>query len=156
MKVRRTGPIAAAILALAMGAWTQKPDFSGTWTLDPSSVSDGGGGTEGSSALGNGPSRIEQTAETLTIRRTGTGAATLTYRLDGTGSRNVVAGANGGEIDSLSIVTWDGPRLTIVTKREAEGKLVEAREVWTVAGNTLTVETGREGGTQKKRIYKKR
>lgn len=155
MKVRRTGPIAAAILALAMGAWIQKPDFTGTWALDPSSAPAGGGGAEGSSALGSGPSTIEQTAETLTIRRAGPGAATLTYRLDGTGSRNVVAAVDGREIDSLSVVTWDGPRLTIVTKHEAEGKLVESREVWTVAGNTLTVETGRAGGTQK-RIYKKR
>ena len=38
-------------------AWAQKPDFSGTWTLDPASAPAAGGGGRGGggSALGNGP-----------------------------------------------------------------------------------------------------
>jgi hypothetical protein len=32
------GVIAAAILAVATVAWAQKPDFSGTWTLDAASA----------------------------------------------------------------------------------------------------------------------
>jgi hypothetical protein len=35
MKLARVGVIAAAIFAVATVAWAQKPDFSGTWTLDP-------------------------------------------------------------------------------------------------------------------------
>ena len=35
MKRARVGMIAAAILAVATVAFAQKPDFSGTWTLDP-------------------------------------------------------------------------------------------------------------------------
>ena len=43
MKLRRVGVIAAAIFAVATVAWAQKPDFSGTWTLDPASAPAGGG-----------------------------------------------------------------------------------------------------------------
>jgi hypothetical protein len=42
----------------------------------------------------------------------------------------------------------------MVTKQESGGKLAEVTQVWTVAGNTLTVETGTGRGAQK-RIYKK-
>jgi hypothetical protein len=144
---------AAAVLAVAMSASAQKPDFSGTWTLDPSSAPAKGG--DGGSALGNGPATVKQTAETLTIQRTmGGDTVTLTFQLDGTGTRNVLEGRDGRAIDSLSIAKWDGPRLTIVTKHESDGALVEATQVWTVAGNTLTVETAGANGTQK-RIYKK-
>ena len=156
MKLARVGLIAAAILAVAMAAWAQTPDFSGTWTLDPSSAP-AGGGNEGSggSALGNGPATVKQTAQTLTIQRTmGGDTVTLTYQLDGTGSRNMLEAGDGRPVDSLSIVKWDGPKLTIVTKQESDSGLAEATQVWTVVGNTLTVETASRRGTQK-RIYKK-
>ena len=45
MKLARVGVIAAAIFAVATVAWAQKPDFSGTWTLDPASAPAAGGGT---------------------------------------------------------------------------------------------------------------
>ena len=35
MKRARVAVIAAAVLAVATVAFAQKPDFSGTWTLDP-------------------------------------------------------------------------------------------------------------------------
>ena len=38
MKLARVGVIAAAILAVATVASAQKPDFSGTWTLDLASA----------------------------------------------------------------------------------------------------------------------
>ena len=38
MKLGRVGVIAAAMLAVATVARAQKPDFSGTWTLDPASA----------------------------------------------------------------------------------------------------------------------
>ena len=47
MKLARVGVIAAAILAVATVAWAQKPDFSGTWTLDPASAPAAGGGVAG-------------------------------------------------------------------------------------------------------------
>ena len=154
MKLARVGVIAAPILAVATVAWAQKPDFTGTWTLDPATASAGGGGGGGGGALGNGPATVKQTADALTIERTmGDGTVTLTYKLDGTESRNTMM--NGGQpADSVSTAKWDGPKLTIVTKQEMGGEVTEATHVWTVEGSTLTVETTSARGTQK-RVYKK-
>ena len=79
---------------------------------------------------------VRQTAETLSgsSGTMGGDTVTLTYQLDGTGSRNTLVGGDGRPVDSLSIVKWDGPKLTIVTKQESDGKLAEATQVWTVVG----------------------
>src|SRR5215510_6189000 len=117
MKLARVGPMAAAVLAVATIASAQKPDFSGTWTLDPASApaAGGGGRAGGGGALGNGPATVKQTADALTIERTmGDARVTLTYKLDGSESRNMMMGRGGQPADSMSIVKWDGPRLTIV------------------------------------------
>jgi hypothetical protein len=155
MKLARVGVIAAAILAVATVTWAQKPDFSGTWTLDPTSAPAAGGRGGGGGALGNGPATVKQTADALTIERTmGDAKVTLTYKLDGTESRNMMMGRGGQQVDSLSTAKWDGPKLTIVTKQEMDGQVSESTQVWTVEGSTLTVETTSARGTQK-RVYKK-
>ena len=157
MKRARVGVIAAAILAVATVAWAQKPDFSGTWTLDPASAPAAGGGGRGGGggALGNGPATVKQTADALTIERTmGDAKVTLTYKLDGTESRNMMMGRGGQPADSVSTAKWDGSKLTIVTKQEMDGQVTESTQVWTVEGSTLTVETTNARGTQK-RVYKK-
>ncbi len=140
MKLARVGMMTAAILAVATVAWPQKPDFSGTWTLDPASAPAAGGGDRGGGggALANGPATVKQTADALTINRSmGDAQVTLTYKLDGTESRN-----------------RDGSTLTIVTKQEMGGQVTESTQAWTVEGSTLTVETTNARGTQK-RVYKK-
>ena len=125
----------------------------GTWTLDPASAPAAGGG--GGSALGNGPATVKQTADALTIERTmGDAKVTLTSKLDGSDSRNMMMGRGGQPADSLSTAKWDGPKLTIVTKQEMDGQVIESTQVWTVAGNTLTVEATNARGTQK-RVYTK-
>ena len=157
MKRARVGVIAAAILAVATVAWAQKPDFSGTWTLDPASAPAAGGGGRGGGggALGNGPATVKHTADALTIERTmGNATVTLTYKLDGTESRNMMMGRGGQPADSVSTAKWDGSKLTIVTKQEMDGQVTESTQVWTVEGSTLTVETTNASGTQK-RVYKK-
>ena len=155
MRLARIGVIAAAILAVATVAWAQKPDFSGTWTLDPASAPAGGGGRGGGGALGNGPATVKQTADTLTIERTmGDDKISLAYKLDGTESRNMMMGRGGQQADSTSVARWDGPKLTIVTKQEMGGQVTESTQAWTLDGNTLTVETTNARGTQK-RVYKK-
>jgi hypothetical protein len=156
MKLARVGAIAAAVLAVATVAWAQKPDFSGTWTLDPASAPAAGGGGGGGGALGNGPATVKQTADTLTIERTlGDDKVTLIYKLDGTDSRNMMMGRGGQQADSLSTAKWDGPKLTIVTKQEMGGQVTESTQIWILEGGTLTVESTSARGTQK-RVYKKR
>jgi hypothetical protein len=155
MKLARVGVIATAMLAVATMAWAQKPDFSGTWTLDPASAPAAGGRGGGGGALGNGPATVRQTADALTVERTmGDDKVTLTYKLDGTDSRNLITGPGGQRIDSLSTASWDGAKLTIVTKLEMDGQLAQSTQVWSVEGSTLTVETTNARGTQK-RVYKK-
>jgi hypothetical protein len=154
MKLVRVG-VMAGILAVATVASAQKPDFSGTWTLDPASAPAGGGRGGGGGALGNGPATVKQTADALTIERTmGDNKVTLTYKLDGSESRNMLMGRGGQPADSMSTAKWDGARLTIVTKQEMEGQITESTQVWTIAGDVLTVETTNARGTQK-RVYKK-
>jgi polyisoprenoid-binding protein YceI len=154
MKLARVGVMVAAIVAAATVASAQKPDFSGTWTLDPASAPAAGGGG-GDAALGNGPATVKQTADALTIERTmGDAKVTLTYKLDGTESRNMMMGRGGQQADSVSTARWDGSKLTIVTKQEMDGQITESTQVWTVEGGTLTVETTNARGTQK-RVYKK-
>ena len=148
----RVGVTAAAILAAATVVWAQKPDFSGTWTLDPAGApaESGGGGP-----LGSGPATVRQTADALTIERTvDDSTVILTYKLDGSDSRNTMAGRDGQSIDSMSTVRWQGPKLTIVTRLETGGQIVQSTDVWTVEGSTLIVETTDARGTQK-RIYKR-
>src|SRR5262245_52826135 len=155
MKIARVGALVAAILAVTTVASAQKPDFSGTWTLDPASAPASGGRGGGGGALGNGPATVKQTSDTLTIERAmGDAKVSLTYKLDGTESRNMLMGRGGQPADSLSTAKWDGPRLTITTKQEMDGQVTESTQVWTVDGSTLTVETSSARGTQK-RVYKK-
>ena len=159
MKRARVGIMAAAIFAVAAVAFAQaKPDFSGTWTLDPEASgmpAGGGGGGRGGGALGNGPATVKQTAATLTIERTmGENKVTLTYKLDGTESKNTMMGRGGTPTESVSVAKWDGGKLTITTKQDMGGQMVESTQNWSLSGNVLTVESTNARGTQK-RVYKK-
>ena len=149
MKLARTGVMAAAIFAVVTAVSAQKPDFSGTWKLEPASASAGGG-----VALGDGPATVAQTADALTVKGPIGEQGALTFKLDGSDSRNMMIGPGGQLADSLSTARWDGPRLTIVTRQEVDGRLVEFTEAWTVEGRQLTVETTNARGTQK-RVYMK-
>ena len=153
MKLARRGVVAAVLLAVATMAWAQKTDFSGTWTLVPAGAPPASGG----GVLGNGPATVRQSADTLTVERAlGDDTITLTYKLDGSDSRNTIAGRDGQSIDSMSTVRWQGPTLTIVTRQETSGQIVQSTDVWTVEGSTLTVETTDARGTQKRAYNRSR
>jgi hypothetical protein len=162
MKRARVGIIAAAVFAVTSLAFAQaKPDFSGTWTLDAEAsgmaappAGGGGGRGGGGGALGQGGT-IKQTADALTIERTmGENKVVLTYKLDGTESKNTMMGRGGTPMESVSTAKFDGPKLTIVSKQDMGGQMVESTSVWTVSGSTLTIESTNARGTQK-RVYKK-
>jgi hypothetical protein len=143
-------------------AFAQKPDFSGTWTLDEAAsgaaaapAGGGGGGGRGGGGLGNGPATVKQTADTLTIERTmGENKVTSTYKLDGTESKNTMTGRGGATVESTSTAKFDGSVLTIVTKQDMGNGPQESTQKWSLAGGTLTIETTNARGTQK-RVYKK-
>ena len=151
MKKARVGVIAAVVLSLASVAWAQKTDFSGTWTLDAdASGATAGGGRGGFGGLGMGAT-VKQTGDALTVERTmGDNKVTLTYKLDGTESKNTVMGRGGQQMESVSVAKWDGSKL-VITSKVGEN---ESTQVWSLAGNVLTIESTSARGTLK-RVYKK-
>ena len=156
MKTARVGVIGAIVLAFATIVSAQKTDFSGTWALDADASGGapggggGGGGRGGFGGLGMGAT-IKQTADALTIERTmGDNKVTLNYKLDGTESKNTLTGRGGQQMESASVAKWDGSKL-VITSRVGEN---ESTQVWSLAGNVLTIETTSARGTQK-RVYKK-
>jgi hypothetical protein len=165
MKLARVGVIAAAVLAVATLAWAQKPDFSGTWTLDPAASEGGAGGAPGGGGGGGGRGggrgglgqggTVKQTADALTVERTvGENKITSTYKLDGSESKNSMMGRGGQTVESVSTAKWDGPALVITTKMDMGNGPQESTQKWTVSGSTLTIETTSARGTQKM-VYKK-
>lgn len=155
MKRARIGVIAAAILAVATIAFAQKPDFSGSWTLDPEAsgmAAGGAGGAGGGGRMGGamGPMIVKQTADTLVTENTrGENKITMTYKLDGTESTNTMM-ARGASMESKSTAKWDGSKLVITTKTE-QG---ETTQTWSMTGGILTIE-GTSGRGPTKRVYKK-
>ncbi|MCA1559558.1 MAG: hypothetical protein LC753_05040 [Acidobacteria bacterium] len=172
MNRARIGIIAAAILAVATVAFAQKPDFSGTWTLDPeaSQMGPGPGGAPGAPAgtggggrgmgMPTGPVTIKQTADTLTIERTiGENKVVTTYKLDGTASVNTMAGRQGGTMTQKSTSKWDGAKLvTTITSEGPNGPITRTEIRW-IDGATMIVEGSRPGrdGTPMttKQVFKK-
>ncbi|HSC26400.1 MAG TPA: hypothetical protein VLD67_03945 [Vicinamibacterales bacterium] len=148
MKRARIGVIAAAILAVATIAWAQKPDFSGTWQLDPEQSQMGGGGRGGG---GMAQMTVKQTAEMLTVERQGRGGTvSTTYKLDGSESVNTVTGRGGESMEQRSTAKWDGAKLVVVTKTGE----TESTQTWSLANGMLTIErTGGRGPS--KAVYKK-
>jgi hypothetical protein len=137
--MRRTlGLTAAVVVAIAMTAFAQaKPDFSGTWTPEPSAAAGGGGGGRGMAA----PMTVKQTADTLSIERTMRGnAVTTTYKLDGS-ETDVPAGRGG---TAKATAKWDGDKLVITTKSD----MGESTQTWSLADGKLTVEQSTQRGTR--------
>jgi hypothetical protein len=149
MKRARIGVIAAAIFAVATVAYAQKPDFTGSWTLDPeaSGMAAGGGGRMGMA----GPMVVKQTADTLTTETTrGENKITATYKLDGSESTNSSMGRGGAMMESKSTAKWDGSKLVISTVAGENA----TTQTWSLEGGNLVIErTGGRGAS--KSVYKK-
>jgi hypothetical protein len=168
MKRARIGIVSAAVLAVAAVAFAQKPDFSGTWTLDPAASQLGAGAAAGATGTGGGrgmgmptgPITIKQTADTLTIERTiGENKVVTIYKLDGTESVNTMAGRQGGTMTQKSTSKWDGAKLvTTITSEGPNGPITRTEVRW-IDGATMVVEGTRPGrdGTPMttKQVFKK-
>jgi len=166
MKLARVGIIAIAVLAISSVAFAQKPDFSGTWTVDTSAMPApatppagtppaGEGARGGGRGMMAGPMTVVHKGDTLTIERMqGENKIVSVYKLDGTESVNKMM-AQGAAIETKSMAKWDGNKLMISTKRPGQdGTMVETSQTWWLDGGTLTVESTNARGTQK-RVYKK-
>ena len=150
---RKLGIAAVLVVALAVVGYAQKPDFSGTWTLDPeASGMTGGGGAPGGGGGGGGrggmmgPMTVKQTADTLSIERQGqNGPMTTTYKLDGTETE---VPARGGTAKASA--KWDGSKLVITTKMGENDQV----QTWSMEGGNLVIERQGQNGPVKV-TYKK-
>jgi hypothetical protein len=151
----------AVALALSVGLLAQgKPDFTGSWVLDPAkSVMGGGpGGGMGGGRPGGGapgPVKIAQTAAELTIEQTmGENTMKTIYKLDGTESVNESPRGK-----STIVSKWDGAKLVSAIKRETQRGTMESTETRSLAADgTMVVErtsTGPNGPNTMKMVYNK-
>ena len=123
----------AFILATAWPAesWAQdKPNFSGTWTLDASKSDTplvagraGGGGRAGRGGLGalggvNGPVVITQTDTEIAI-------GPVTYKLNGTSTP--IGGGRGAAAQAKA--AWEGSKLVIEVTRDVQGTSLTTKQV---------------------------
>lgn len=137
------------ILAVALTVWlpqqvSTKPDFSGTWKLDPakSAVAAPPGGRAGDvSPQLLEPIVVKQTSDQLVVtQKPGDTPFTLVYRLDG--SPSTLAWPAGGTetVDATAVAKWDGDKLRIATRIPINGHVYENTETWSIAGGRLTIE----------------
>jgi YD repeat-containing protein len=141
---------AVLVLCTASGAFAQaRPDFSGTWTLDPTSAS------AARDRGMNPPPQLTftQDANTLTMSWTQEGRTTTeTLNLDGSESKT--------RMGSVQKATWEANRIVVVIRQNLGGNEIEQRRVFSMDGGNLVIELARPdvpGGdpTVVRVVYKK-
>jgi hypothetical protein len=165
---RASAVLGATMLALfASAASAQKPDFSGTWTLDaektqaanPAQQGGGGGGGGGGrmgGGMGGGPLTIKVDATSFTTERQGqNGAVTATYKLDGTPTQTAQ-----GQMQVTGKAAWQGTTIVVESTRQIQGNNITSKETYAIEGEYLVItreQPGRDGGapTTRKSYYKK-
>lgn len=119
--------IAAVVLPFAARA-QDKPDFSGTWVVDPAKSDPPPQGRGGRGGGGAATLMIHQTRNELRLMSEGRqGPQTQTYKLDGSLSTNPVGGRNA--TPAKSTAKWDGSDLVIETTRDFQGSAFTTKEV---------------------------
>lgn len=126
--------LAAALIATLVPPFSAhaqgKPDFSGTWRMDPSRSES----AAQSEPIGLVTLVIAQTANELRMETTRTqGSKTVTYRLDG--SQITIPGGT-------ATTRWDGARLVTELVLDVQGQTVTTKETRTLAagGQEMLVE----------------
>ena len=144
---------AALVLFTASGAFAQaRPDFSGTWTLDPASAPAAPGG-RGGGVRPPPQLTFTQDAGTLTMSWTQDGRKTTeTFHLDGS-ERTTQTG-------SVTRTTWEGNRIVVSVQANLGGNVIEQRRVLSIDRGDLVIELAMpdpQGGdpTVVRVVYKK-
>ena len=151
--------LAITTLAFAQG----KPDFSGTWTLDPAKSDLGQMRPTGKQA----PMRtitlvIKQTGDTLTVQRSmGKNQEVASYKLDGSESINKLPSGN----EARTIMKWSGATLVArttakINDSEGGGMNTEMTDVRSLSpdGKVMTLSVTRKtprGEVKQTLIYNK-
>ena len=160
----RTGLFTVA-LAWTVASWlpgqaTTKPDFSGTWKLDPKeSVVAAPPGVSGDSTAKSvsatllQPIVVKQNAETLSVaQKPGDDLFIFTYRLDGSTSKLAWPSGAGQTVEATAVAKWDGDKLRIATHIPINGAVYDNTETWSLSRSRLTIELVTSRGKQV-RVY---
>jgi len=151
--------LASAVVVWVPQSQVPKPDFSGTWRLDPAvSIVSAPPATADGPASRISPALLEpivikQNAETLSVtQKPGDDAFTFTYRLDGSISRLAWPSGAGETVEATAIAKWDGDKLRIATHIPINGAEYHNTETWSLQSNRLTIELVTSRGKQV-RVY---
>ncbi len=151
MKLKTLGlSLAGTILSVALFA-QEKPNFSGTWTLDreKSEVGNVGGGGGGRGPGMGGNLTIQHAGEAITIQRKFNFQGeerTIEAKHTTDGKENINAGFRDSSIKSKT--SWEGTTLVTESKMETPNGTRETKEVRSLSadGKTMTVDTTVKGG----------
>jgi hypothetical protein len=127
-----------AVLALAAISWAADthPDFSGTWKADIAKSDFGpmGGPDEQTNVIEHKDPKLKITTTTKGGQRAGT--SENNYMTDGTESVNKC-----GQQDVKTVAKWDGSKLVMSTKLNAQGMDVTVTATYELAtdGKTMTI-----------------
>ena len=152
--------LAAAVILSATGFAQGNASLAGTWTLDRAATP-GGGAARGAGAIAGIPIAttiiIKVSPADVTVDSdTGSGQTlqTAVFRLDG--SSNPVPGPLGWETTAKA--AWEAGALVVMTRRSMTGPTgpmgVDVKDVFSVAGNVLTIDRSMGRATQKL-VYRK-
>ena len=125
---------AALTLFTASGAFAQaRPDFSGTWTLDPASAPAAPAAGRGGGV--NPPQQLTftQDADTVTMSWTQEGRKTTeTFHLDGSESTT--------QTGSVMRAIWEANRIVVVIRANLGGNVIDQRRVLSIDRGNLVIE----------------
>lgn len=135
--------LALASLTAMLATAAEKPNFSGSWKMNP-----------GKSDFGPvpAPDKLEQTIKhedpklninTVSAGPQGETKTETNYSTDGKDSLN--KGQGGMEVKSVA--AWDGEKLVIKYKREIQGMEISFVDSWTLAGDGKTLTVARDLST---------
>ena len=133
--------------AVAGAQAAARPDYSGTYVLDPAQ-------SEGQMVPQKMTLKIAQAATGLTVDRTITGqmgetTSQVKYALDGSTSKNTInMGQNPVEVST--VVTWEGDSPVLTSSMQAGGGDAQIVEKWSLGdgGKKLTVDRKINAGGQ--------
>lgn len=133
MRLRAFVSSSALVIFTASGALAQaRPDFSGTWTLDPASAP-----AARSKGLSPPPQlTLTQDANTLTMSWTQeVRTTTETLNLDGSESKT--------QTGSVQKATWEANKIVVVIQQNLGGNAIQQRRVFSMDGGDLVIELAR-------------
>ena len=125
--------------AVAHAQAAARPDFSGTYVLDPAQ-------SEGERIPQKMTLKIAQTPAGLTLDRTqttqaGENTVQMKYAVDGTPSKNTLT-MGGNPVDVSTVVTWEGAVAVLSNSMKFNDNEVQSVEKWSLAdaGKKLTID----------------